>query len=277
METYMNTSSPHGAEVCLSRPSIPSGNIVSAHVIEGDALRVLPKLPPNSFGGLFTDPPYSSGGRTSGEKAKTPLEKYRMGGTKIERPDFDGDHRDQRSYFAWSTLWLAECYRLLKPGSVAAVFTDWRQLPVTTDAFQAAGFLWLGIVPWDKTEGCRPTLGRFAHQCEYVVWGSKGRLPSDRPGIRTLPGLFRHSVKQSDKFHLTGKPTGLLEDLLRIVPVGETILDPFAGSATTGVGAIRRGCSFLGIDQSSEYVAIGRDRLSTELLASGFPESAAAQ
>lgn len=50
---------------------------------------------------------------------------------------------------------------LLKSGSLAAVFSDWRQLPLTTDYFQSAGFDWRGIISWDKTEACRPMLGRY--------------------------------------------------------------------------------------------------------------------
>ena len=152
----------------------------SWEVLQGDSLLVLPTLKPNYYGALFTDPPYCSGGRTAGEKAKSPSDKYCSGGASGARPDFEGDSRDQRSYLAWSMLWMLQAYRLLKPQAIIGVFTDWRQLPVTTDALQAAGFTWYGTVVWDKTGSCRPAMDRYANQVEYLIWGAKGKLPRRR-------------------------------------------------------------------------------------------------
>jgi len=49
-----------------------------------------------------------------------------------------------------------------------------------------------------------------------------------------------------------------------ITPPGGTVLDPFCGSASTGVAALREGFSFIGIEQEQEYVGIARARLSAE-------------
>jgi site-specific DNA-methyltransferase (adenine-specific) len=125
-------------------------------IIQGDSLVALRDLPSECFDGIITDPPYCSGGRTSAERSKTPAEKYVHGGTQIIRPDFSGDTRDQRGYLAWCSLWLAECLRVAKEGSPIVVFTDWRQLPITTDALQAGGWTWRGIAVWDKTPSARP-------------------------------------------------------------------------------------------------------------------------
>ena len=59
----------------------------------------------------------------------------------------------------WATLWLSECWRLAKPGAPALVFSDWRQLPAMTDAVQAAGFEWRGIVVWHKPNARPMTSG----------------------------------------------------------------------------------------------------------------------
>lgn len=232
----------------------------------GECLAFLTALPAASCDSLVTDPPYSSGGRTAGERTgRTTTQKYIQTDTKRQYVDFDGDSRDQRGYLAWCALWLSECYRVLKPGSPAVIFTDWRQLPVTTDALQAGGFTWRGICAWDKTRGCRPTRGRFASQCEYMVWGSKGAMPADRDAP-CLDGVFTHPVKAADKHHVTGKPSDLLREIVRIterpteahVPV---ILDPFAGSGTTGVAAIENGFRFIGCEWGAEYAAIANGRL----------------
>lgn len=229
-------------------------------LIHGDALNVLPALPADSFDALITDPPYASGGTHASSRQRSPQVKYVQSGTAKPHSDFAGDERDQRSHLAWMRLWLAECNRVLKVGAPVLIFTDWRQLPLTTDALQCAGFTWRGVAVWDKTEGVRPQRGRFSSQAEYVVWGSKGGMPAGRRAP-SLPGVFRASVRKSDRHHMTGKPTDLMRQLVRICEEGGRILDPFAGSGTTLVAADAEGYSWTGIEMTSHYHAIARGRL----------------
>ncbi|MEB1942640.1 site-specific DNA-methyltransferase [Xanthomonas campestris pv. campestris] len=226
-------------------------------LLQGDALTILPTLEANSFDALITDPPYASGGLTAAARARPPSTKYcRDGG----HADFVGDERDQRSHLKWMHLWLSECARVLKDGAPVLLFTDWRQLPLTTDALQIAGFTWRGITVWDKTEGVRPQLGRFRNQAEYIVWGSKGNMPLDRRAP-VLPGVIREPVRKADKHHLTGKPTELMRQLVRICEGGGRVLDPFAGSGTTLVAAQLEGFEAVGIEMTDQYTAVTRDRL----------------
>ncbi|MEN9195987.1 site-specific DNA-methyltransferase [Xanthomonas perforans] len=226
-------------------------------LLQGDALTILPTLEANSFDALITDPPYASGGLTAAARARPPSTKYcRDGG----HADFVGDERDQRSHLKWMHLWLSECARVLKDGAPVLLFTDWRQLPLTTDALQIAGFTWRGITVWDKTEGVRPQLGRFRNQAEYIVWGSKGNMPLDRRAP-VLPGVIRESVRKADKHHLTGKPTELMRQLVRICEAGGRVLDPFAGSGTTLLAAKLEGYEFTGVELTSHYAALAGSRL----------------
>jgi DNA modification methylase len=62
--------------------------------------------------------------------------------------------------------------------------------------------------------------------------------------------------------HPTVKPIALMQWLVRLVtPPGGTVLDPFAGSGTTGIAAMREGFSFVGIEREAEYAALARDRI----------------
>jgi site-specific DNA-methyltransferase (adenine-specific) len=228
-------------------------------LIHGDALAVLPTLPAASFDALITDPPYASGGVHAASRQQAPSAKYIRSGL---HDDFVGDERDQRSHLAWMRLWLAECSRVLKDGAPVLLFTDWRQLPLTTDALQCAGFTWRGVAVWDKTEGVRPQLGRFRNQAEYVVWGSKGNMPLGRRAP-VLPGVIRESVRKADKHHMTGKPTDLMRQLVRICETGGRILDPFAGSGTTLVAADLEGYGWTGIEMTGHYHDVARSRLLT--------------
>lgn len=226
-------------------------------LLQGDALKLLPTLPAASFDALITDPPYASGGLSAGARQRPPSEKYVQSGL---HADFVGDERDQRSHLKWMVLWLSECSRILRDGAPVCLFTDWRQLPLTTDALQCAGFTWRGITVWDKTEGVRPQLGRFRNQAEYVVWGSKGAMPLNRQAP-VLPGVIREAVRKADKHHMTGKPTALMRQLVRICEAGGRIIDPFAGSGTTLVAAQEEGYGWTGIEMTDHYSQVTRERL----------------
>jgi site-specific DNA-methyltransferase (adenine-specific) len=236
------------------------------HIERGEALATLRLLPESSVDAVITDPPYSSGGLFAGDRAKAPSQKYVQAGTKIQHPDFVGDTRDQRSFAFWCALWLSECHRAAKEGAPVCVFSDWRQLPTTVDVLQAGGWVFRGIVPWDKTEGARPQRGRYRNQCEYVAWGSKGPMPTDR-GVPVLPGVVRVALKKSEKLHLAGKPIDVMCALVRICPPGGIVLDPFAGSASTGVACAREGLRFIGIELTQVYADVARKRLRGEAFA----------
>jgi site-specific DNA-methyltransferase (adenine-specific) len=235
-------------------------DIAGLALYHGEALDVLRALPDNTVDGVVTDPPYSSGGQFRGDRADDVTSKYVQSGTLLARPEFGGDNRDQRGYGYWCALWLSECLRIAREGAPICVFTDWRQLPTTTDVLQAGGWVWRGIVAWDKTEGARPAYGRFRAQCEYVVWGSKGPMALNQGG-ECLAGAYTIAVRQADKHHITGKPTELMRHIVRICPEGGVVLDPFAGSATTGVACWHERRRFIGVERERAYVEVAQRRL----------------
>jgi site-specific DNA-methyltransferase (adenine-specific) len=266
------------------------------NLVHGESLRqldALAQLGDAIADAVITDPPYSSGGFTRGDRMGSAVNKYVQTGTIIDRPDFAGDNRDQRGYLKWCALWLSEALRITKPGGSLLVFTDWRQLAITTDAVQAGGWVWRGIVPWDKGGGVRPRRGGFASQAEFVVWGTAGPLRDDYaeclpgwihasdPAAEPEPGWLHFGVRQADKHHVTGKPTDLMRELVKIAPPGGLIVDPFAGSGTTGVAALLEGRRFLGVELTAEYSAVARARLeeaeATRPLFTAAPEPAEQQ
>ena len=225
---------------------------------QGECLEWLLTLPDESVDAVITDPPYSSGGQFRSDRVQAPVEKYVQTGTIISRSDFSGDNRDQRGFLIWSTLWLSQCYRVVKNGGIVCLFTDWRQLPVTTDILQAAGFVWRGIGVWDKTEAARPSKGRFRNQCEFVAWGTRGLAPKEG---ECLPGVWRKAVNAKYKYHVTGKPTEIMEEVSKIVPAGGVVIDPFMGSGTTAIACERLGLKWLGIELNPEYCEIAKERI----------------
>jgi len=225
----------------------------SITLFQGDALDVLRSLPGASVDMVLTDPPYSSGGSTLSARQADPAQKYQLTRTQRAYPTILGDAKDQHSWILWSTLWLSQCWRAAREGAVCLIFTDWRQLPSLTDALQAADWKWLGILPWDK-RSARPHLGRFKQQCEFLIFGVKGRFhPNTR---QCLPGLYSYPVIPARKNHLTAKPVQLIRELLAIAPEGGSVLDPFMGGGSVGAACIAAGHPYTGVELSPEYFDI---------------------
>lgn len=229
----------------------------------GEAMELMRSLPTASVDAVVTDPPYSSGGMMRGDRVLRTSDKYVLAGTALQRPDFHGDNRDQRSWTHWCETWMTECLRIVRPGGYLMAFTDWRQLPSMSDAIQSAGWVWRGQVAWDKTEAARPQKGWFrTGQLEYVMLASSGpMLPEQqRPGP-CLGGVWREAVNARTKHHITGKPVGLMRWLLGVLPAGAVVLDPFAGSGSTLLAARELGMRAIGCELSPAICQTAGDRL----------------
>ncbi len=239
-----------------------------ATLYQGDALAVLRELPDASVDAVITDPPYSSGGMVRGDRVNPDLDaKYMDTATSGALGTFSGDSRDSFGYWFWCSVWLTECLRVVRPGGIAALFTDWRQLPTTVGGIQSGGWVWRGIVPWHKPSA-RPVQGRWANACEYVIWGSNGPRPLDVLGPIAFPGFFQANVPRGeDRAHLTQKPLGVLQEMVQIVPRGGVVLDPFCGSGTTGVAALAEGRRFIGVELTEHYAEVAARRLTTAAMA----------
>lgn len=229
-------------------------------LIHGESLQTLQAMASRGeqFDALLTDPPYASGALHIGGKSQPTNAKYQQNGTERRHQDFSGDARDQISWMTWCAIWLNACRSILTAGAPVMMFCDWRQIGAAVTSLQNGGFVYRGIVPWEKSSA-RPIGGRFRAQCEYVVWGSNGPMP-----LRDvyLPGIFRHSVPTgAARQHASQKPIPLLCNLLQIVPDGGRVLDPFAGSGSTLMAARSRGLAAVGIEESEPIATAAAERM----------------
>jgi len=233
----------------------------------GDCLEILPTL--GMVDVVIADPPYSSGGFTRGDRIRKTSEKYQRSGLQKYHEDFSGDNRDQRSWILWMSAWIGAALRVSSPGAVFCLFSDWRQLPATTDAMQFAGVIWRGIAVWDKMHS-RPVPDRFRSQAEYVAWGTNGprehNSRSKASDTVYLPGVFQcRPPTGEERQHMTQKPVRLMKDMLGIARQDETVLDPFMGSGTTGVACVELGRKFIGIEINEKYFDIACKRIETAM------------
>lgn len=228
-------------------------------VVTGECLSIMRKIPASTIHAVITDPPYSSGGMVRGDRNVSTSAKYQHGDTPVKLRDFTGDTRDQRSWEYWCALWMGAARECTVSGGYLATFSDWRMLPTATDAIQAGGWVWRGIVPWNKGNAI-PQPNSFRAQCEYLVWGTSGPRDIDYAGGVYAAGLFEH-VTPKDRVHVTEKPVGVMVDAMQLVPPEGLVLDPFCGSGTTGVACMQTGRRFIGIEIDEGYATIARRRI----------------
>jgi DNA modification methylase len=211
-------------------------------MIEGNSLAVLPGMADESVDCILTDPPYGIN-----------FQSYWKG--KAKR--FDKIAGDARP-FVW---WLHDAARVLRDGGCLLCFCRWD----VQEAFRAA-IGWAGLdvrsqVIWDReAHGMGDLTGQFGPRHDVIWFAAKGSysFPADRP-----QSVIRSVRRQGDALvHPNEKPLDLMRQLVRAVSRdGELILDPFAGSASTGIAALQTGRRFLGIEIDPTYAALCRDRL----------------
>jgi site-specific DNA-methyltransferase (adenine-specific) len=224
-------------------------------------MQVLTQMDDEMVDAVVTDPPYSSGGAFRADRQGPAKDKYLRTGAKIldRVPDFYGDSRTERGLHLWSSLWMAQAWRVTKDGGAIAVFCDWRSLPTVADCIQAGGWTWRGLGVWVKPPGkSRPVSGGLWNDTEYVAWGSRGARP---PG-ECLPGTWQvASPASKSRIHPTEKPAAILSDLVRLAPTGGLVLDPFCGSGSTGGACVTGERRFLGVELGRAWVDLARKRI----------------
>jgi hypothetical protein len=114
----------------------------------------------------------------------------------------------------------------------------------------------------------KPSARERDYGCEGLPVRSGGEATDREDGSAGLnsprAGAGRRGGRRN--VHPTVKPIQLMRWLCRLVtPPGGVVLDPFTGSGTTGIAALREGFAFIGVEQSSEYIEIARARIARAL------------
>jgi DNA modification methylase len=205
----------------------------------GDMLEILPTL--GRFDACVTDPPYGIGEAAGKARTRTSGLSSKLRNASAYRRDYGDDKWDDKP-ISQEALEL-----ILRRAKWQIVFGgNYYSLPPTS--------CWL---VWDKLNGETD----FA-DCE-LAWTN---LPKAVRRFRYLWNGCMRMERGVDREHPTQKPIGVMEWVISHLPpdVG-TILDPFMGSGTTGVAAIKRGKHFTGIEREPKYFDIARRRISDAL------------
>ena len=159
--------------------------------------------------------------------------------------------------------WLVACRKRLKNGGTIFVTGTYHNIFSVASCMQELGYKILNIICWQKTDA-KPTLSRnyFDFTTEYIIWARKDEkhqhffncdLMEQLNGGKRMTDVWRIPFLSSWEMkcgkHPTQKPLRLLyRIILASTHQGDTILDPFAGSCTTGIAANLLNRNFIGID-----------------------------
>lgn len=150
----------------------------------------------------------------------------------------------------------------IKEGGALYLCTRFDVMAAWQQAITAAGTTLKTPIVWDKgnhTSG--DLIGDYGNQVELILFAHKGRheLKNGRPS-----NLW-YVPKDPPSEHPTPKPVALMARCINNSTIrGDTILDPFMGSGSTGVAAVRDGRKFIGIEIEPKYFDIACRRIDAE-------------
>jgi len=237
----------------------------SFSILHGDCRKLLPQFE-FKFDMIFADPPYFlSNGGISCQSGKI---------VSVDKGDWDkGGSADTINEF--NRQWLTLCRDKLKESGTIWVSGTYHNIFSVANQLTSLGFRILNVVTWAKTNpppniSCR----FFTYSTEFIIWARKSakkphyfnyelmrHLNGDKQmtDVWHLPAIARW--EKSCGKHPTQKPLGLLSRIvLASTRRGDWVLDPFAGSSTTGIASSLLGRRFLGIEREEEFVQMSRAR-----------------
>lgn len=280
-------------------------------VERGDCREILPRLERGSAHLAVTDPPYFLDGLDGGWRKGARGGPRGAGSVVSLPPGMKFDPRQGRALHAFIAEAGELMLPVLVPGAYAAVFSQPRLAHRMAAGLADAGFGIVDLLSWHFTRQAQFKafgMDRFVDRMDMPDSEKEAikrelagrRTPQLRPQFEAIvlarapggddrpapaaadplaerdPGnMLIEEKPRRDSFnhHLTVKPVPLIERLIRLFSApGETVLDPFLGSGTTAVAALRTGRSCVGIEIGGEYADISERRIA-EQRARGAPDA----
>ena len=240
----------------------------------GDCVERMNALAEGSVDLVFADPPYNL---QLGEGLRRPNHTL-VDGVADDWDKFD----DFAAYDAFTRAWLTAARRVLKDDGALWVIGSCHNIFRIGTVLQDLGFWMLNDVIWRKTNPMPNFRGkRFTNAHETLIWCAKSRDQKRYTfNYDAMKALNEDLQMRSDwllpicngperlqrdgkKAHATQKPEALLyRVILSTSQVGDTVLDPFFGTGTTGAVAKRLGRHYIGIEREAAYADLARERLS---------------
>jgi adenine-specific DNA-methyltransferase len=202
-------------------------------VILGDCLERLRTMPSQSVDMVLTDPPYM-----------------------VRYTDQAGRSIANDDNSRWIFPAFSELYRVLKPDTYCVCFYGWSKIDRFFTAWREVGFRPVGHFVWVKRYASCARHTRMRHEQAYLLAKGNPPLPQDPPSD------ILEWTYTGNKLHPTQKPVAGLVPLIRsLTKPGALVLDPFGGSGSTGVAAVKCGRRFILIEKDAVYHKASYQRL----------------
>lgn len=224
----------------------------------GDCIEGMRTLADQSVDVTITDPPYEAEAHTLQRRIKVKGGGGDFGLADTQPLTFPPLTEEQRIATA------VEIGRITRHWT--AVFCQVEAVAAWRDSLAAAGMVYRRAIPWVKPDAMPALHGRWPGQAfETIVLASRPRArPCPGGGKSVFFSYLRHDVLAGSKKapHPTTKPVALMRDLVELLSEpGDIVLDPYSGSATTGIAAAQLGRSFIGFEKDPLFFDIACRRL----------------
>ncbi len=249
-------------------------------LLNGDTFELLPQFD-FKFDMIFADPPYFlSNGGISVQSGKIVC---------VDKGDWDKG-LSQEDMMEFNLKWLSLCRNKLKDKGTIWISGTYHNIFSVANALTQLGYKILNVITWAKTNpppniSCR----YFTYSTEFIIWARKSakvahyynyELMKHINGDKQMTDVWRIPAigkwEKSCGKHPTQKPLAVLSRIiLASTKPGAWILDPFAGSSTTGIAANLLGRRYLGIERELEYVEMSiqrREEIENLILAEKYRE-----
>lgn len=235
-------------------------------LLHSNCMEMLKEIENNSIDAIFADPPYFlSNGGISVQSGKQVC---------VDKGDWDKGGTPEHIY-QFNKQWLSLCRSKLKDNGTIWISGTHHNIFVVQRCLQELGYKILNVITWQKSDpppnlSCR----YFNFSTELIIWARKHEKKPHKFNYEVMKQLNGGSqmtdvwripaVGMWEKTcgkHPTQKPLRLLyRIILASTNEGDTILDPFAGSSTTGIAANLLNRNFIGIEQDSSFIELSKQR-----------------
>ena len=244
-----------------------------AVLLRGDSFELMDRFIENgvSIPLIFSDPPYFlSNGGISCSSGKMVLVDKGVWDKSASFQDVCNFHRS----------WISRCLKLLSDNGTIWIRATQHSVFVIGYILQELGCTIINVVTWEKPNpppnlSCR----YFTHSTETLIWAKKNkkskhcfnyaamREMNDGKQMKTVWRIAAPSKSEKEfGHHPTQKPLALLQRIILAASrPGDVVLDPFAGSSTTGVAALGLKRLFIGVEKEADFVDLAQKRLLAKL------------
>ena len=257
------------------KPAFYQKNSPVIALYKGDCFDLLSKTKAKSVNMIFADPPYnlSNDGYSVHAGKRVSVNKGKWDKSKGVETDFE-----------FHMKWIEACKRVLKDNGTLWVSGTYHSIYQCGFALQKLGYHILNDISWYKPNASPHLACRmFAASHETLLWARKdkkskhyfnyksmknGNFPKDKmknEGKQMRSVWSIATPPKGEKLHgkhPTQKPLELMERIiLASTKKGDIVLDPFAGSSTTGLATYKNGRNFIGFELDKKYINLSKKRI----------------